>query len=260
MNDMIHILETHSGIRFGCLGEKPTSPAPTLIVIGNELEYSLTNNEINEVGKLLESCGVKCFAIDVPCHGADQREQEPEGLKGWRSRLENEENMVLDFKQRISEVLNFLIQQGYSDSGKIGLAGTSRGGFLALHFMAAEPRVRCAVAFAPVTELTVLEEFHGLELHPLTRSLDLIHQSVKLAGKPMWMCIGNNDWRVGTDRLMKFTHSVSSLVSKGIIAPVELHVMPTDGHYTHTSAHSEAAAWLKTHLIEAPAPNGTRNV
>ncbi len=253
MSEKLHMMETRSGVKFGSLGVPKPVRAPSIIVIGSDLEYSLTNDEINEVGRLLGPRGVSSFALDVPCHGADVRAGEPEGLHGWRSRLDREEDFVKPFTQKVSAIIDFLIEEGFSD--RIAIAGTSRGGFMGLHAMAADPRVRCSVAFAPVTELTVLDEFKGLEDHALTRSIALHTVADKLAGRPLWMCIGNHDERVGTDHLMAFSRKVvAASFAKNVPAPVELHIMQTEGHRIHGTAHQEAEVWLLGHLL-APTPS-----
>jgi hypothetical protein len=119
---------------------------------------------------------------------------------------------------------------------------------MALNWAAEEPRVGWAAAFAPVSDLLVVTEFRGLEKNPLTRSLALVEHANKLAGRPVWVCIGNNDARVGTDQLIAFTRKVveTSLADKKR-ALVELHVMPSIGHSIHDTAHEEVAAWLTRH-------------
>src|SRR5205085_9793409 len=121
-------------------------------------------------------------------------------------------------------------------------------GFIALHWAAAEPRVGAVVAFAPVTDLLVLTEFRGMEGHKGTKDLNLLHKVKKLAGRPVWVCIGNNDARVGTDQLIALTRKlVETSVADKKPALVELHVMPTIGHRIHDTAHEEVAAWLTRH-------------
>lgn len=248
MSEKLHLVKTPCGVSFGSLGEPKQVAAPSLIVIGSDLEYSLTNDEINEVGRLLGPRGVSSFALDVPCHGADIRDGEPDGLHGWRSRLDRNEDFVASFSQKVSAIIDFLLAEGYSS--RIAIAGTSRGGFMGLHAMAVDPRVCCSASFAPVTELTVLNEFKGLEDHALTQSIALNQVAEKFAGRPLWMCIGNNDDRVGTDHLVDFSRKVvAASIARNLPAPIELHIMQTEGHRIHDAAHREAAAWLLQHLF-----------
>jgi len=253
MDPELHFLDTPDGVRFGSLGEPKKVKAPTILVIGSDLEYSLTTTEINQIGRLLGPKGIASFALDVPCHGTDSRPNEPQGLEGWRARLENDEDFVAPFNQKISSIIDHLIAEGYSDPDRIALAGTSRGGFMGLHAMAAEPRIGWGIAFAPVTELPVLGEFHGLENHPLTQSLAISNVADKLVGRPLWMCIGSTDERVGTDALIAFSRKiVAASIARNIPPPVELHILQTEGHRIHATAHEEAAFWLSNHWNELP--------
>ena len=84
-------------------------------------------------------------SLDLPAHGADQRPGETRPLVAWRTRLDAGENVVRDFTVRLSRLIDTLA------TDRIALVGTSRGGFMALHGMAADPRVDAVVAFMPVT-------------------------------------------------------------------------------------------------------------
>jgi dienelactone hydrolase len=235
---------TPSGIRFALLGAKGKSPAPTLFVFASAAEESLRSDDYNKVGRLLGRQGYLCVSLDVPCHGEDQTAKES-GLGGWRVRLAKGDTLVPGFVAKASAVLDYLIKEGYTDPRRVAACGTSRGGFIALHFAAAEPRVRCVAAFAPVTNLLALREFTGMEKHKPTRALELTNFADKLAGRHVWVCIGNRDDRVSTDDVIAFTRRVATAsTASDKAAPVELHVMPTVGHRIHDTAHQEAAAWV----------------
>jgi predicted esterase len=105
--------------------------------------------------------------------------------------------------------------------------------------------VSSVAAFAPVTDLLALTEFRGMEDHKATKAASLLHQAGKLAGRPVWVCIGNNDQRVNTDHLIALTRKiVAASAEQKKPAPVELHVMPTLGHRIHDTAYDEAALWI----------------
>ncbi len=249
----ITLQRTPAGIRFGLLGVKGKSPAPTLFVFAAGAEESLRSADFNKVGRLLGRQGTLCVSLDVPCHGEDQQAKES-GLAGWRARLEKGDTLVPGFVGKASAVLDHLIKEGYTDPRRVAACGTSRGGFIALHFAAAEPRVHCVAAFAPVTNLLALREFAGMEKHKATRALDLTHCAGKLAGRPIWVCIGNRDERVNTDDVIAFTRRVvAASTASDKAVPVELHVMPTVGHRIHNTAHEEAAAWVRACLKDAGA-------
>jgi dienelactone hydrolase len=248
----VTVHKTPTGVRFALLGSKGEAPAPTLFVFAVGAPDTLRNNDFNKVGRLLARQGYLCVSLDVPCHGEDQKPKEPAGLDGWRARLEKGGALVSDFVKNSSAVLDHLIKEGYTDARRVAACGTSRGGFIALHFAAAEPRVRCVAAFAPVTNLLVLREFAGLEKHKMTRALDLTNSADKLAGRHVWVCIGNRDDRVSTDDVVAFTRKVArATTASDRPAPVELHIMPTVGHRIHATAHAEAAAWILACMKDA---------
>ena len=84
-----------------------------------------------------------------------------------------------------------------------------------------------------------------MQKHAATKKLDLINSTDKLAGRAIWVCIGNNDLRVSTDDVIGFCRGVvKSSTAKKKAANVELHVMPVIGHTIHDTAHAEAAAWM----------------
>ena len=138
--------------------------------------FRLSGNQLAEQGYL-------CVTIDIPGHGEQHRADEPEGLAGWRYRLVQDVNLVAETNRRLSEVLDFLIATGCTDPARIAACGTSRGGFLAMQFTAAEPRIKCVAAFAPVTDLLALREFDGAGNNALVTSLSVINQAEKLAEK-----------------------------------------------------------------------------
>jgi dienelactone hydrolase len=251
----VQALRTPGGVGFAVLGEKPAAPAPTLFVFAAGAEETLANEDYVKVGRLVARHGWLCVALDVPCHGRDVR-KESAGLVGWRGRLEKGEPLVSAFTAKASLVLEYLVKERYTDPRRVAACGTSRGGFMALHFVAAEPRVAAVIAFAPVTDLLALREFAGMDKHEATRALALDRHADRLAGRPVWLCIGNQDDRVDTDRVIAFTRRLVAAAKKPL-APVELHVMPTVGHRIHATAHDEAAAWLLAQTAARPASKPT---
>ncbi len=246
----VKALQTPSGARFAVLGDKGKAPAPTLFIFATSVGDTLVNPDFAKVGRLLAKQGVLCVSLDVPCHGDDVRRGEAaDSLSSWRARLQKDGDLVSPFNKNVSAVLDHLIKEGYTDPKRVAACGTSRGGFMALHAAVAEPRIQSVVAFAPVVDLLALAEFAGMEKHAPTCALALANHADKLAGRAVWLCIGNNDLRVGTDLSIAFTRKlVAASVARKRPANVELHVTATVGHRIHATAHDEAAAWLGRQL------------
>ena len=239
---------TPSGIEFGILGDKPSSPAPVLFLFAADLDLTLSDPAYNRVGTLLMRRGYICVSLDAPCHGKDNRENATNPLASWRDRLDKGDDLVGEFNKRCTRVLDYLVAEHYVDASRVAAAGTSRGGFLALHWAAAEPRVRCVAAFSPVTELLALAEFKGTKDEARARALDLQAVVAKLADRAIWIEIGNDDHRVGTDRAIAFMRAVvREATAKKLPPRIELHVTTTPGHSTPAVAHDDAAAWIAAH-------------
>jgi dienelactone hydrolase len=253
MQMTVNILHTPGGVRFGLLGQKGAAPAPTLFTFAQKIEATLESPSFASVGHELGEHGFLLASLDLPCHGNDVRQDEEPGLTGWRVRLERGDELVPPFLAQVSEVLDLLIHEGYTDSEKVVACGTSRGGFIALHFAAADPRVRCVVAFAPVTDLLALREFDGMDTHQATRALSVIRHADRLAGKAVWICIGLDDQRVSTESCIALARRIAeAAVVRGLEPNVELHVAPPVGHSVPPSAHGLAAAWLLAHVEGEP--------
>ena len=150
-------------------------PAPVVVILVKNIERTLEDPECNRMGMLLRrETGALLVSLDLPAHGADRRPDEPSaGLSGWARRLGAGEDVVAPFLPKVSAVLDFLVANGTADAKRIGVYGVSRGGFLALYLAAADPRVKWCAAFAPVTDLSALEEFHGMNANTIVRSLAL---------------------------------------------------------------------------------------
>lgn len=243
----MQVAATVDGGRYGLLGEPGPAPAPLLFVFASALETSLGTDPYNRTALQLLRKGFLCASLDLPCHGQDQRPGEPAGLWGWRARLDQGEDFVAPFTAQVSRLLDHLIGTGGVDPRRVAACGTSRGGFAAAHAVAADPRIRAAALFAPVTALPVLNEFAGLENHPLAAALSLVAQAPRLASRALWVSIGHRDQRVGTDHCIAFCRQV---VAAGGEQPADcaLQVLPAEGHQTPAGAYEEAAGWISARL------------
>lgn len=243
---------TPDGVEFGVWGDLARKPAPTLFILASTIDDTLGSAYFRQCGNELAELGYVLVSIDLPCHGTQAIEGQPAGLGGWSHRVGNDEDIVAEANARLSNVLDDLIKTGLTDPARVAAAGTSRGGFLAIHFAAHDPRVKAVAGFAPVTSLAALREFSARQDHPLVTKLSLINQAERLAGRPVWIITGDRDERVGTHHAIELAGKLSSIAKeRDIPSNVELHVMSEPrGHTTPRGASSMAAAWIHRQLGE----------
>ena len=104
--------------------------------------------------------------------------------------------------------------------------------------------MRAVTCVSPVTNLLVLTEFSGIGEQQV-RGLNAAHLAEKLAGRAVWLSIGNDDARVGTDDCIAFARKLTAegrrQKSASKVAPVELVVGPSEGHRAVDDAYGLAA-------------------
>ena len=203
------------GVRYGFVvgGGAAAGPRPVLISLTGALSDTLGCNATGTTNacyyanacEYLVPAGWICASLDLPSHGLERQPGEPEGIAGWRWRVDRGQDIVAQNNERVRAMVADLMDRGLVDdaSPRIAVSGISRGGFLAAHFAIAEPRVRCVGLMSPVTNLTLLLEFDGYA-GTLADSLSLSSAkfTAQLVGKNIWSIIGDQDTRVYTDSLV----------------------------------------------------------
>jgi pimeloyl-ACP methyl ester carboxylesterase len=220
-------------------------PAPTLFLFAWAGADTLMQEPYCLLGRHLHAQGWNVVSLDLPCHGADCRPEEPKEIVGWAHRTATGEDFVAPFQAQVADVLAHLLATGRADPERIAAAGTSRGGYLAAQAAASCPQIRAVAGFGPVTDLRALTEFQGQDENPLLHRLALAQQVEALADRALWLIIGNHDTRVGTEQAIAFARGVTQAAVQRDLAPlVTLHVLATPGHASFPAWHAEAAAWL----------------
>jgi len=170
--------------------------------------------------------GWRVRSIDLPAHGADRRAHERKPLTAWRQRLDQGDDLIGDFQSRLSRLIDDL------PPGPVAVIGVSRGGFLALHAAARDPRIRAVVAFMPVTALHALTEFADTTHYD---ALDVAHLATALSDRPVWISISHDDPRVSTPVVLAAADAVRATFL----------VEAARGHHYSVAAEQAAATWLR---------------
>jgi len=243
--DDVQITSTPAGVEFATWGVTPAKPAPTLIILSGNMKDSLTRGSFLRAGELLAPKGYLCVTIDLPNHGAEAKPGYS-NLSGWGKRAAAGDDFVAEFNDRMKQVVDHLITQGLTDPERIAVTGTSRGGFMAIRYAAFDQRIKCAVGYAPVTDLRRLKEFDLALDVPSVDSMSLEAYVPQLVGRPILIMIGDRDERVGTDAAYLFARKLSeAAVATDVPSQVELRILSEPrGHSMPSSVGLSAARWI----------------
>lgn len=245
----LRIMQTKNGTRFGICANKPARPAPTLFVIAGPITSVAADKSrfFMATGDALSKEGWIQVVLDPVCEGYDLKQGQPSSLAGWAVHARKGEDFVGPYLRNCSDVLDHLIAEGFTDAERVAVQGVSRGGFCALHFAAREPRIKVVVGVSPVTNPLALTEFAGVTV-PQVADFSLDRVLEKLAGRTVWVSIGNSDDRVSTDDCVAFTRRLIATTRKLQpnlnLIPVHLHVGMSAGHRSPNDAYSSAADFL----------------
>jgi dienelactone hydrolase len=245
----LRIVQTKAGTHYAICAEKPAQPAPTLFIIAGPMTSVAADKSrwFIATGDALSKQGWLFVVLDPACEGYALKPGEPSSLAGWATHAKNGTEFVKPYVESCRDVLDHLIAEGFTDPQRVAVEGVSRGGFCALQFAAAEPRIKAVIGVSPVTNPLALKEFAGVT-PPQIAVITLDQQLEKLAGRTIWMSIGNTDDRVSTDDCISFARRLVAttrrLKPELKMIPVHLHVTASLGHGAPDGTYLAAAEFL----------------
>ena len=178
-----------------------------VLVFGADRKSVLNEEKCYQIAQTFVSAGHRALSYDLPNHGQFE-DSHGGGLIGMAAAFAAGDDPFQRFVGMGHRVIDHCLQQGLAEEGRLFVFGRSRGGFCALRLMAADRRVNGAMVIAPVTDWRLLDEFSGLKDAPQATTLSLQNQVEALAGRPMYVAIGNNDDRVSTKSCIEFVSAV----------------------------------------------------
>lgn len=216
-------------------------PLPAIFYFALSAHDSLHLDPFNQPVEYWKNFPVRIFSIDLPAHGPG--EDKLQAMQVWAEKLQNDPEYYFDpFFFRFSKVLEEL--SPVILPGHLGVAGLSRGGFIAAHLAARFPEINTVLGFAPATKLTELGGFPKE-----AAQYDLKELIPRLTKVKLKFFIGNHDIRVGTTPAYEFCHLLAEHKFKnGERSPlVEFAMYPSIGHKGHGTPQpifQEGARWL----------------
>lgn len=222
-------------------------PLPSIFYFSLSAEESLTLDPFNQPAVRLAELGIRVFSITLPAHEGSFPHSH--AMKAWADDIGSEGGMIEHFISMCKECLSYLIDSRLADPSKIGVAGLSRGAFIAFLLAAHDERISAVLGFSPLTRIGALEESEktlGTSSNP---NAMLENFTDRLAGKTVRIYIGNVDTRVSTSSCFSFVKKLaeSSYAHKHRPPPVEMIIFPSIGHKGHgTPQHIfvSGANWL----------------
>ena len=248
----LDILEPPSGLTIYHQGPNlDEGPLPSLFYFALSGDESLTVDPYNQPVMYLKDVAIRVFSFTIPSHGPGLDNKT--AMTRWAEEIRNEHNFIEEFVTTSRQNLDYLIEKEYVDPEKIAVAGLSRGGFMATHLAAQDPRIKAILAFAPLTRLDTIQEFQGILDLPLVKSLSLEAAAENLVDRHLRFYIGNRDTRVKTDKCFQFVQNLSDTAyEKGYRSPtVELIIYSSigfKGHGTPPQIFRDGVEWVKGKL------------
>lgn len=181
-----------------------------LLNFATDRQTSLTGAPYNAAVEVFLKAGHRAASFDLPAHG-ERVDDRGTGIDGMCARFLAGEDPFVQFAKDGTAVIDQLIERGEAQAGQIVAAGTSRAGYCSLRLAAADRRVAAVAAFAPVTDWRVLREFAAVRDRDDVAGLALEHHAKGLAGRAVYVAIGNHDLRVGTDACARFVSKLAEI-------------------------------------------------
>lgn len=225
---------------------------PTFFYFALSGEESLALDPFNQPVNFLGDAPIRRVSFTLPYHGGEL--SNTEAVNQWGVQLLKGHDWLTPFLADAQKNIIDLIDDGYVDPEKMAVGGLSRGGFIATHLAALEPRIKTILGFAPLTQIGWMQDWRHQADVNLAKSYDLIHVVNKLPGRNLRYYIGNRDLRVGTSACYEFIDQLADYsYHNGFRSPpVEMIITPSVGHKGHgTLPHifHEGADWIKSQLL-----------
>jgi len=203
--------------------EDQLNPDPVLLLtIGGPSSHLLPPND--QPANYFWKRGHRVVSLSAPCVASSLGTFGELALKG--------PDPTLAFIEEAQAVLKYCVDQQWTRSGRVVVTGISRYAYMALRLMAADDQLNIGGGFAPVTDWRDLSELHEIKDRKEIADLRLSLFAEKLAGKKIYLSIGNHDERVGTLSCCQLFLDLNAANSrKGLDGTlVDFFVTPDVGH------------------------------
>jgi len=223
------------------------APRPLLLLnFSTDRNTSLKDPLYGDPARRFLEAGHRVLSFDVPAHG-ERIDKYGKGIDGFCAAFMDGHD---PFKRFVSDgiaVIDACIQRGWTQPGRVVVCGNSRSGYCALRLAAADKRIAAVAALAPVTDWRKLREFSGIAKRPEVADLCLDNYAAELAGRPIYLALGNADRRVGTEAFASFVHALATAEARMSLNVSHLRLLivnDSPGHTLHDRWSADGAQFL----------------
>jgi pimeloyl-ACP methyl ester carboxylesterase len=233
------------------------APQPMLLLyFSADRAASLPDGRYGAPGRIFLEAGHRVASIDLPAHG-DRVDGLGGGIAGLAARVAAGRDPFDEFVADGRAVIDECLRRGLAEAGRVVVAGVSRGGYFALRLAAADERIAAVAAFAPVTDWRVVTEFHALKESLVLAALALENFAGQLAGRRIYVAIGNHDLRTGSDACTRFVLALMEVERRlgAGRSGLRFHLVDdSPGHALAARWRDEGVKFLLEGEAAAPAP------
>ncbi|MSU65393.1 MAG: hypothetical protein EXS38_04655 [Opitutus sp.] len=223
------------------------APHPLLLLnLSSDRQSSVAGGLFGEPAKLFLQHGHHVASFDLPAHG-ERVDQYGSGLEGLCARFVAGYDPFLQFVADGRAVIDECIRRGWGEKGRIVVCGVSRGGYFAIRLAADDDRIVAVAGLAPVTDWRNLTEFSSAKERKDVADLALDHFVKPLAGRRVYVAIGNSDRRVGSEASARFALSLLEEEARRGISQSKIRFLVVDdsaGHKLEDRWRVEGAKFL----------------
>lgn len=179
------------------------------------------------------NAGHRVLSFDLPGHG-ERVDQHGVGIEGMRERLLAGRDPFQLFVEDGRAAIDECIRRGWAEPNRIVVCGVSRAGYCALRLAAADKRISAVAGLAPVTDWRALSNFRNVKERPEVAALALENFAPSLAGRRVYLAIGNSDRRVGTDAVLHFAYTLAAEEARLGLETSHIRVLIVDDSPGHS--------------------------
>lgn len=217
-----------------------------LIFLSGDRQSAMPDGKYGAPTKAFLDKGNRIVSFDLPAHG-ERVDRHASGIAGLAALVAAGKKPFDAVVAEGRAVIDECLRRGLAEKDGIYVAGVSRGGYCALRLAAADERISAAAALAPVTDWRVVDEFAAQKGSSLVADLALTNYAASLAGRRIYVAIGNYDLRVGTDACTRFVLAISEHERLRHVKSSALRFLVVDdsaGHSLASKWRTEAMAFL----------------